>query len=362
MSFLMMIPGTYTSVVTIRLLLIASSRSAVSPQSIRFPGLLGKTFFTPFRDVVCCHHMPHSLDKRFLSFRFSLSAREIKFLRIESDSLKTRIIFRICQRNCNPITDQLPRGICSFKVNGASVVLVQSPEKFEYRHTSRPIDITNQINKESYLQNVEMYYMPYRENVMSQWYVVIEILQYHLSSLIDELPVYPHACTENQIKQAFKSDSELAITTTSINFSLKCPLTGVPIQLPCRSSRCTHLQCFDGTALIRMGVATQKWICPICSTPTPYETLLVDTYFRNVVDEAKGSISDIFLFEDGNWSPTKLTTPSLIQIILDCSNSSAPPCSPPASPFIGTSSLSIDLVKVTPRINEMNSSIIEIFD
>ena len=285
----------------------------------------------------------------------------------EESNLTTRVVFRICKRNYNPITDQVPRGICSFKVNGASVILVQSPEKFEYRHTSRPIDITNQVTKDVCLQNVELYFLPYREAVVSQWYVVIEVLQFDISSLIDKLPIYPYSSTQKRIEQAFKSDSELSITTTSINFSLKCPLTGAPIQLPCRSSSCTHLQCFDGTALIRMGVETHKWLCPICSTPTPYETLLTDSYFSSVVDEAKGSISEIFLFEDGEWSSTsnsKPIKPSCIQIILDCSNSSAPPCSPPGSPFIGssTATLSIDLVKLTPKINELNTSIIEILD
>lgn len=280
-------------------------------------------------------------------------------LKQESD-LTTRIIFRICKHSYNSITDQVPCGICSFKVNGTSVILVQSPEKFEYRHTSRPIDITNQITKDSTCpQNAELYFLPHKETVVSQWNVVIEILQFDVFSLIDKLPVYPYTATQKRIEQAFKSDSDLSVTTTSINFSLKCPLTGAPIQLPCRSSCCTHLQCFDGTALIRMGVETQKWICPICSTPTPYETLLTDTYFRNVVDEVEGSISEIFLYEDGHWSPTsKLTTPSCVEIILDCSNSSAPPYSPPGSPFIGTST-TINLVYATPKLN---TSIIEISD
>ncbi|KAI6645849.1 E3 SUMO-protein ligase PIAS1 isoform X3 [Oopsacas minuta] len=334
-------------------------------EQIYFPTLLGKNISTPFYDVLTCQPMPNSREKRLITFRFTLSPSEVSKL-MEESSLTTRVVFRVCMRSNNPITDQVPRGICSFKVNGISIVLVQTPEKFEYRHTCRPIDITNQLNKDThYIQNVEMYFLPNIDTVVSQWNVAIEMIQFDIPSLIDKLPVYPLALTEKKIRQAFKSDSELSVTTTSINFSLKCPLTGIPIQLPCRSSSCTHLQCFDGRALVRMGVETEKWVCPICSTPAPYDTLLIDDYFREIISGRKEYLSEIFLFEDGHWSPTsKPTLSSPIQIILDCSNSSAPPCTPPGSPSSSQhticSLLSIDIVKVPQKTNDI--SIIEIID
>ena len=113
---------------------------------------------------------------------------------------------------------------------------------------------------------------------MSEWCVAVVIIQFDVPLLVSSLPAYPVEDTENRIKQAFNSDSKLSITTTSINFSLKCPLTGLHICLSCRSSKCQHLQCFDARALICLGVETQMWICPICSTPIPYKTLLTDTY------------------------------------------------------------------------------------
>ena len=336
---------------------------------LEFPTLLGEKLSTVFHSIIACQAMPSSAEKRLVSFRFSLSPSEAHRLTEESH-LTTRIVFRICKRHDYPVTDQVPSGICSFKVNGTSIVLVQSPEKFEYRHTSRSIDITNQVKNGVLSHSVELYYLPRsRDSIVSMWRVAVEIIQFDVPLLISSLPVYSLADTEKRIKQAFNSDPELSITTTSINFSLKCPLTGLPIQLPCRSSRCQHLQCFDGRALICMGVETQKWICPICSTPIPYASLLTDEYFQEIVSERREPLSEIFLFEDGHWSPT--AKPALAysaQIILDCSNSSAPPPSPtlPSSPYkhmASSSPLSIDIVKITssrPVASEL--SIIEIID
>ena len=319
-----------------------------------------------FQDVVSCQLMQGSNEKRLITFRFSLSQSETRRVREESH-LTTRVIFRMCRRNANPVTDQVPSGICSFKVNGTSIVLVQSPEKFEYRHSSRPIDITNQLKTDAHSYCIELYYLLGKGlSGLSQWRVAVEIVQFDVPLLISSLPAYPVEDTEKRIQLAFNSDPELSITTTSINFSLKCPLTGLPIRLPCRSSKCQHLQCFDARALICMGVETQKWICPICSTPIPYKTLLTDKYFEQIISGRKGALSEIYLFEDGSWSPTAKTAPAYsAEIILDCSNSSAPPPSPPlpSSPskhIISSSPVSIDIVRISRSRPEI--SIIEIID
>ena len=314
--------------------------------------------------------MPSSSEKRLITFQFQLSPSDVSRLS-EDSNFNNRIVFRMCKRKANPVTDDIPNGICSFKLNGTSIVLVQSPDKFEYRHTARPIDITNQLKNQVLASNcIELYYLPGPgDSAMSQWRVAVDIIQFDVPLLISNLPVYPHADTEKRIKQAFNTDPELSITTTSINFSIRCPLTGLPIELPCRSSRCQHLQCFDGRALIYMGVETQKWICPICSTPIPYSSLRTDEYFQDIISETKEQLSEIFLFEDGHWSATtKPTLAYCAQIILDCSNSSAPPPSSPvpSSPpkhVICSSPLSVDIVQVTrsrPESNEI--SIIEIVD
>src|SRR5688572_30627779 len=48
------------------------------------------------------------------------------------------------------------------------------------------------------------------------------------------------------------------------------------MQIPCRSSTCEHLQCFDGWAFILMNEKKPSWICPICDRPAKLNSLVVD--------------------------------------------------------------------------------------
>jgi E3 SUMO-protein ligase PIAS1 len=68
------------------------------------------------------------------------------------------------------------------------------------------------------------------------------------------------------------------IQATSQNFSLKCPLTYMRLDLPVRSISCKHNQCFDATSYLQLQEQGPVWICPICNQPAPFRNLAVDEY------------------------------------------------------------------------------------
>lgn len=68
------------------------------------------------------------------------------------------------------------------------------------------------------------------------------------------------------------------IVATSTVLSLKCPLSTLRMDLPCRSISCRHNQCFDATSYLQLQEQGPTWLCPICNNPAPFETLAVDEY------------------------------------------------------------------------------------
>ena len=74
------------------------------------------------------------------------------------------------------------------------------------------------------------------------------------------------------------------IVTTASVLSLKCPLSTLRIELPCRSISCRHNQCFDGTSYLQLQEQGPTWLCPICNNSAPFDSLAVDEYaMSNVI-------------------------------------------------------------------------------
>lgn len=66
------------------------------------------------------------------------------------------------------------------------------------------------------------------------------------------------------------------VVAVSQVLSLKCPLSYMRLDVPCRGTRCSHIQCFDSTSYLQLQEQGPQWSCPICSNPVPFEQLAVD--------------------------------------------------------------------------------------
>jgi hypothetical protein len=69
-------------------------------------------------------------------------------------------------------------------------------------------------------------------------------------------------------------DADIVATATVL--SLKCPLSTLRMELPCRSVACKHNQCFDATSYLQLQEQGPTWLCPICNNSAPFDTLAVD--------------------------------------------------------------------------------------
>jgi E3 SUMO-protein ligase PIAS1 len=68
------------------------------------------------------------------------------------------------------------------------------------------------------------------------------------------------------------------IVATSTKMSLKCPLSTLRIETPCRSMGCAHNQCFDAASYLQLQEQAPTWTCPVCNKYSPFENLAVDLY------------------------------------------------------------------------------------
>lgn len=96
-------------------------------------------------------------------------------------------------------------------------------------------------------------------------------------------------------------DNDLEIETSTLKASLICPLMKCRISIPGRSINCKHVQCFDLTSYLYMNEKKPTWNCPVCDRYAPYEDLVIDSYYSEILKKAN-DCEDIQFNSNGDWS------------------------------------------------------------
>lgn len=91
------------------------------------------------------------------------------------------------------------------------------------------------------------------------------------------------------------------IVTTSTVMSLKDPISTMRMTLPCRSTVCTHNQCFDGSYFLQLQEQAPTWTCPVCNKSISYESLCVDQYVQDILQKTNSSAEQVTIEPDGQW-------------------------------------------------------------
>lgn len=89
------------------------------------------------------------------------------------------------------------------------------------------------------------------------------------------------------------------IVTTSSVMSLKDPISTMRMNLPCRSTVCTHNQCFDGLYFLQLQEQAPAWTCPVCNKILSYEGLCVDQYVQDILNRT--SAEQVTIEPNGEW-------------------------------------------------------------
>lgn len=90
--------------------------------------------------------------------------------------------------------------------------------------------------------------------------------------------------------------------------SLKDPISTLRINMPCRSTLCTHNQCFDAESFLQLQEQAPTWICPICSKTVHFNGLAVDQYVEEILAKVKNA-DQVTISPTGEWSTEKAASP-----------------------------------------------------
>ncbi|PKX95768.1 Siz/PIAS RING finger protein [Aspergillus novofumigatus IBT 16806] len=166
--------------------------------------------------------------------------------------------------------------------------------------TTRPADVTNYIRKKpGYPNHIVMTYAL----TQKRFFVLVNLVQRHpIEDLVLELK-RRKTITKEQVLREMKNRAEDSdIVATSTVMSLKCPLSTLRIEVPCRTVVCTHNQCFDASSFLQLQEQAPTWSCPVCSKATSYESLQVDQYVDDILHSTSPDVEQVIIEPDGKWS------------------------------------------------------------
>ncbi|XP_052316780.1 E3 SUMO-protein ligase PIAS2 isoform X2 [Oncorhynchus keta] len=278
----------------------------------------------PFYDVLDILVKPSSLgtsgvqrynqDKYFI---FALTPQQVREVCISRDFLPggrrdymVQIQLRFClsETSC-PQEDNYPNSLC-IKVNGKLFPLpgYAPPPKngVEQKRPGRPLNITSLVRLSSAVPNqISITWAP----EIGKTYSVLVYLVRQLTSplLLQRLRMKGIRNPDHSralIKEKLTADPDSEIATTSLRVSLMCPLGKMRLTVPCRALTCSHLQCFDAALYLQMNEKKPTWVCPVCDKKAPYESLIIDGLFMEILNDCS-DVDEIKFQEDGTWCPMR---------------------------------------------------------
>ncbi|KAF8948724.1 SUMO ligase siz1 [Haplosporangium gracile] len=166
--------------------------------------------------------------------------------------------------------------------------------------TFTPVDITRFCHlQESGINHVELRYSSASKIFHASLHLVCLInTKTIVDSLIKEKFVSKEA-TYQALEKKIKDDDIMELSST---LSLKCPLGVQRIEVPCRSSKCQHLQCFDAFTFLGINEHVQRWTCPVCNRiMDSWEEIIVDGYYMDILKSTPKSLKNVNVRPDGRW-------------------------------------------------------------
>ncbi|XP_077423992.1 E3 SUMO-protein ligase PIAS1 isoform X3 [Vanacampus margaritifer] len=276
----------------------------------------------PFYDVLDELIKPTSLSsdscQRFQEACYDFALTPLQVLQISSSmdisgtkgdfAVQVQLRFCLSETSC-PQEDHFPPNLC-VKVNGKPCnlpgYLPPTKNGVEPKRPSRPINITSLVRLSTTVPNTIV--VSWTSEIGRSFSMAVYLVMQQSSAvLLQRLrargirnPDHSRAL----IKEKLTADPESEIATTSLRVSLLCPLGKMRLTIACRALTCSHLQCFDATLYIQMNEKKPTWVCPVCDKKAPYEHLIIDGLFMEILNSCS-DCDEIQFKEDGSWAPMR---------------------------------------------------------
>ncbi len=166
--------------------------------------------------------------------------------------------------------------------------------------STRPADITDLLRKRAGYENTMT--VTYALTHKKFYLVVNHVRQHPVEELVAKLKSGRGISKEQVIREMVCKVQDTDIEATSSVMSLKCPISTLRIDVPCRSTVCTHNQCFDASSFLQLQEQAPTWTCPVCYKTVHFEALTVDQYVNDILNRTPKSVDQVFIEPTGEWS------------------------------------------------------------
>ncbi|KAJ6024503.1 hypothetical protein N7540_005300 [Penicillium herquei] len=166
--------------------------------------------------------------------------------------------------------------------------------------TTQPADVSSYLRRKvNYPNNIVMTYAL----TQKKFFVLANMVKQHpVEELVAQLKSRKLISKEQVLREMKNRAEDSDIVATSSIMSLKCPLSTLRIQVPCRSVVCTHNQCFDASSFLQLQKQAPTWTCPVCAKSTSFESLQVDQYVDEILKSTESEVDQVVVEPNGDWS------------------------------------------------------------
>uniref|UniRef100_A0A3B4TWI5 Protein inhibitor of activated STAT 1 n=1 Tax=Seriola dumerili TaxID=41447 RepID=A0A3B4TWI5_SERDU len=206
-------------------------------------------------------------------------------------------LFCLSETSC-PQEDHFPPNLC-VKVNSKPCnlpgYLPPTKNGVEPKRPSRPINITSLVRLSTTVPNTIV--VSWTSEIGRSFSMAVYLVRQQSSAVLLQRLRAKGIRNPDHSRALSKSLLDLVVKTW--NFLGKMRLT-----IPCRAMTCSHLQCFDATLYIQMNEKKPTWVCPVCDKKAPYEHLIIDGLFMEILNSCS-DCDEIQFKEDGTWAPMR---------------------------------------------------------
>ncbi|CAI5438899.1 unnamed protein product [Caenorhabditis angaria] len=210
----------------------------------------------------------------------------------------------------DPQKDDFPLNV-NVKLNGMMVnlpsVIPTNKPNTEAKRPSKPVDMTQQCQKRAGVQQLSIEWTCDKRSWAVGVYLVKRInTEILYNRLVEDISKHRQIeVTRQEITRRLNGSDDDGIAMDQLKIGLLCPLVKIRMSCPARCSDCTHLQCFDLTSYLMMNEKRAVWNCPVCSNYAPYEKLIIDEYFKDVINKVDSNTTEVELKADGRFEMLK---------------------------------------------------------
>ncbi|PNS18623.1 hypothetical protein CAC42_5162 [Sphaceloma murrayae] len=169
--------------------------------------------------------------------------------------------------------------------------------------TTKPVDLTRYLRKQpKYPNQMQINYALTSKKY--SW--VINLVRKSSAEELTEKVRNGRVISKDRVLQEMRAKAkDPDIIATSIVMSLKDPISTMRMELPCRSTICSHNQCFDVSSFIQLQEQAPTWACPICNKTISFEGLAVDHYVLDILQKTPKSVDQVKVEPEGEWQEIK---------------------------------------------------------